>query len=100
VITNVSNSVQQVPEILLQAIDGNDQVIQTQKVRPKTLTLAPGKFIKFKGVMKKLPKTAKRLDIAYGSFVMDDSSKLTKKKINTTVKKNLKKIYKPEKNNN
>jgi hypothetical protein len=97
VITNVSNSVQRVPEILLQAIDVKDEVVQAHKVKPEKLTLAPGKFVKFTGVFKKLPKTAKRLDIAYGSFVLDNDGKSTKKKIVTPAKGESKKFSKPEK---
>ncbi len=97
VITNVSNLVQRVPNILLQAIDGKDQVVQVQKIKPEKLTLAPGKFVKFTGVFKKLPKTAKRLDIAYGLFVSEGDSKSTKNKIDAPAKGNSKKFSKPGK---
>ncbi len=95
VITNVSNSVQQVPEILLQAIDGKDQVVQTETLKPKKLTLAPGKFVKFTGVLKKLPKTAKRLDIIYGSFISDDGGKSSGLEGGSPVQENPKKVVKP-----
>jgi predicted Zn finger-like uncharacterized protein len=98
VITNISNSVQRVPEILVQAIDGKDQVVQAHKIKPEKSTLAPGKFVKFTGVFKKLPKTAKRLDIVYGSFILGGDGKSTKKKSDTPAKRNLKKFSKPEKN--
>jgi flagellar basal body-associated protein FliL len=75
VITNISSTVQQVPEILLQAVDSKGRVVLTQKVTPEKLNLAPGKFVKFVGEFKKLPKTAKRLDITYGSFVADNKPK-------------------------
>jgi hypothetical protein len=96
VITNISNSTQRVPEILLQAIDGKGVVVQTQKVRPERLTLTPGKFVKFVGIFKKLPKTAKRLDIAYGSFLTGNDGRSAGKKAETSVQKNLKKVTTPE----
>ena len=75
VVTNISSTVQQVPEILLQAVDSKDRIVLTQKVIPEKLKLAPGKFVKFTGEFKKLPKTAKRLDITYGSFIADNTPK-------------------------
>jgi hypothetical protein len=81
---------------LLQAIDGKGVVVQTQKVRPEKLTLTPGKFVNFVGIFKKLPKTAKRLDIAYGSFLTGNGSGYSKKEAKTSVKKSLKKVTKPE----
>ena len=96
VITNVSNSSQRVPEILLQAIDGKGVVVQTQRVKPEKLTLTPGNFVKFVGIFKKLPKTAKRLDIAYGPFLTGDHAGSAGKKAEKLVKKPLKKVTKPE----
>ena len=75
VITNISNSVQQVPEILLQAVDNKGRIVLTKKVIPDKLTLAPGKFVKFTGEFNKIPKAAKRLDITYGAFVSDKGNK-------------------------
>ena len=96
VITNVSNSIQRVPEILLLAIDGKDKVVRTQKVKPEKLTLAPGKFVKFTGVFKKLPKTAKRLDITYGSFISDTGDKPRNEKGKTPLGENPPKAVKPD----
>ena len=73
--------------------------MQTQKVRPEKLTLTPGKFVNFVGIFKKLPNTAKRLDIAYGSFLTGNGSGSNEKEAKAPVKKSLKKVTKPEPTN-
>jgi predicted Zn finger-like uncharacterized protein len=68
-ITNISDVEQQVPEILIRAIDAKEQVVQTQTLRLNNLKLAPDKSEKFTSVFKNLGPAVKRLDVTYGSFI-------------------------------
>ena len=68
-IVNVSSSERKVPEIVISAIDGSGKTVKTQIVKPSKLILRPGKAVNFKASIVSMPKSAKRLDITYGSFI-------------------------------
>ena len=76
-ITNISDIEQQVPEILIRAIDAEEQVVQIQTLKLAKTRLAPGKSEKFESVFKNLVPTARRLDVTYGAFIMEDGSQET-----------------------
>jgi predicted Zn finger-like uncharacterized protein len=70
-VTNISDIEQRVPEVIIQAIDAENQVVQIQTLRLKNLTLGAGKSEKFSAVFKELVATARKLVVIYGPFVDD-----------------------------
>ena len=68
-IVNVSSDERKVPEIVISAIDSNGKTVKTQIINPSKLILRPGKAVNFKASIVAMPKSAKRLDITYGSFI-------------------------------
>ncbi|MFL2781765.1 MAG: MJ0042-type zinc finger domain-containing protein [Rhodospirillales bacterium] len=74
-IVNVSGSERKVPEIVIRAIDGNGKIVKTQIVKPSKLILGTGKAVNFKALIVAMPKSAKRLDITYGSFISSEINK-------------------------
>ena len=79
-ITNISDVEQRLPEILISAIDAEEQVVQFQTLKPAKLILAPGKSLKFTSVFKDLVPTARRLDVTYGAFIEDGHAEEAPKK--------------------
>ena len=74
-IVNVSSGERKVPEIVISAIDGSGKTVKTQIVKPSKLILRPGKAVNFKASIVSMPKSAKRLDITYGSFITAKDNK-------------------------
>jgi hypothetical protein len=74
-IVNVSSSERKVPEIVISAIDGNGKTVKTQIIKPSKLILRSGKAVNFKASIVSMPKSAKRLDITYGSFITAEDNK-------------------------
>ena len=79
-ITNITDVDQRVPEILVRVIDAAEKVVQTQTLKPSKLVLEPGKSEKFTGVFENLPRTAKRMDITYGAFIVGSQIKVKTEK--------------------
>ena len=74
-IVNVSSGERKVPEIVISAIDGSGKTVKTQIVKPSKLILRLGKAVNFKASIVSMPKSAKRLDITYGSFITAKDNK-------------------------
>ncbi len=67
-IANITDEVRPVPMILAQAIDAEEQIVQTKSVSPSKSQLEPGKKINYAIVFKKLVPTARYISVTFGEL--------------------------------
>ena len=67
-ITNISDSDKPVPVILINAFDGNGQLVQSEKMSPAKSLLKPGEKFNYSAVIHDIVPTARRVDVTFGEL--------------------------------